>query len=190
MRPIGDAFRWHALNSLRVACSFGDKGSLFVSAMIFHASCKAKLKFIAPSTISLCSYESSVKRGVLGCRRPGLSISISRHKVVLRQVHALHEKRPISLRGASYAMDLCNESVRRKPGRCDLWYQRMRQTRRGCKPWGQAERRILRNVTFEMNPWNATEEMHSCGYVFRPFGLLCGRRAPAIRRYSYIRIAR
>ena len=48
MRPIGDALRWHALNSLRAACSFGDKGSLFVSAMILHASCKAKLKFIAP----------------------------------------------------------------------------------------------------------------------------------------------
>lgn len=52
MRPIGDAPRWHALNSLRAACAFGDKGSLFVSAMIFHASCKAKLKFIAPPTIS------------------------------------------------------------------------------------------------------------------------------------------
>lgn len=78
------------------------------------------MKFIAPPTISLCSYESSVKRGVLRCRQLGLSISISRHKVVLRQVHARHEKRPISFRGASYAMDLCNESVRRKPGRCDL----------------------------------------------------------------------
>lgn len=76
--------------------------------------------FIAPHTISLCSYESSVKRGVLRCRQPGLSISISRHKVVLGQVHALHEMRPISFRGASYAMELCNESVRRKPGRCDL----------------------------------------------------------------------
>ena len=76
--------------------------------------------FIAPPTISLCSYESSVKRGVLRCRQPGLSISISRHKVVLGQVHVLHEKRPISFRGASYAMDLCNESVRRKPGRRDL----------------------------------------------------------------------
>ena len=181
MRPIGDAPRWHALNSLRAACAFGDKGSLFVSAMIFHASCKAKLKFIAPPTISPCSYESSVKRGVLGCRQPGLSISISRHKVVLRQVHALHEKRPISIRGASYAMDPCNESVRRKPGRCDLWYQRMRQTPRGCKPWGQAVRRILRNVTFEMNPWNATDEIHPRGCVFQPFGLLCGRCAPAIR---------
>lgn len=76
--------------------------------------------FIAPPTISLCSYENSVKREVLGCRQPGLSISISRHKVVLRQVHALHEKQPISFRGASCAMDLCNESVRRKPWRCDL----------------------------------------------------------------------
>ena len=117
MRPIGDALRWHGLNSLRAACSFGDKGFLFV---FVHASCKAKLKFIAPSAISLCFYESSVKGGVLRCRQPGLSISKSRHKVVLRQVHALHEKRPISFRGASYAMDLGNESVRRKPGRCDL----------------------------------------------------------------------
>lgn len=114
------------------------------------------------------------KRGILRCRQLGLSISISRHKVVLRQVHALHEKRPISFRGASYAMDPCNESVRRKPGRCDLWYQRMRQTPRGCKPWGQAERRILRNVIFEMNPWNATDEMHSCGCVFRPSGFYAG----------------
>lgn len=156
----------------------------------FHASCKAKLKFIAPPTIYLCSYESSVKRGVLWCRQPGLSISISRHKVVLGQVHALHKKRPISFRGASYAMDPCNESVRRKPGRCDLWYQRMRQTPRGCKPWGQTERRILRNVTFEMNPWNATDVMHPRGCVFRSFGLLCWQWSPAVRQYAWIRVVR
>ena len=66
-------------------------------------------------------------------------------------MHALHEKRPISFRGASYAMDLCNESVRRKPGRCDPRDQRMRRTPRRREPWGQAERRILRNATFEMN---------------------------------------
>lgn len=124
------------------------------------------------------------------CRQPGLSISISRHKVVLRQVHALHEKRPISFRGASYAMNLCNESVRRKPGRCDLWYQRMRQTPRGCKPWGQAERCILRNVTFEMNPWNATDEMHPRGCVFRSFRLLCWQRFPAVQQYAWIRVVR
>ena len=105
---------------LRAACSFGDKGFLFVSAMIFSCFLQGKTEVIAPPTISLCSYESSVKGGVLWCRQSGLSISISRHKVVLGQVHALHEMRPISFRGASYAMDLCNESVRRKPGRCDL----------------------------------------------------------------------
>lgn len=114
------------------------------------------------------------KRGVLRCRQPGLSISISRHKVVLRQVRALHEKRRISFRGASYAMDPCNESVRRKPGRCDLWYQRMRQTPRGCKPWGQAERRILGNVTFEMNPWNASMRCTRAVAYFGPSGFYAG----------------
>lgn len=190
MRPIGDALRWHELNSLRAVCSFEDNGSPFVSAMIFSCFLQGKTEVYCPAHYFPMPLRNSVKKGVLRCRQPGLSISISRYKVVLRQVHALHEKRPISLRGASRAMDLCNESVRRKPGRCDLWYRRMRQTPRGCKPWGQAERRIPRNVTFEMNPWNATEAMHSYGCVFRSFGLLCGRRAPAIRWYSYIRVAR
>lgn len=120
MRLIGDALRWHGLNSLRAACSFGDKSSLFVSAMIFSCFMQGKTEVYCPAFYFPMPYESSVKREVLGCRQPGLSISISRHKVVLRQVHVLHEKRPISFRGASYAMDLCNESVRRKPGRCDL----------------------------------------------------------------------
>lgn len=49
MRPIGDAPRWHALNSLRAACAFGDKGSLFVSAMIFSCFLQGKTKVYCPA---------------------------------------------------------------------------------------------------------------------------------------------
>lgn len=82
MRPIEDALRWHGLNSLRAACSFGDKDSLFVSAMIFSCFLQGKTGSLL---LRLRSYESSVKRGVLMCRQPGLNISISRNKVVLRK---------------------------------------------------------------------------------------------------------
>ena len=106
---------------LRAACSFGDNGSLFVSAMIFSCFLQGKTEVNCPAYyFSMLLRKQREKGGVLRCRQPGLSTSICRHKIVLRQVHALHEKRPISFRGASYAMDLCNESVRRKPGRCDL----------------------------------------------------------------------
>ena len=49
MRPIGDALRWHGLNSLRAACSFGDKGSLFVSAMIFSCFLQGKTEVYCPA---------------------------------------------------------------------------------------------------------------------------------------------
>ena len=123
----------------------------------FHASCKAKLKFIDPPTISLCSYETAWKKGFLRCRRPGLSISISRHKVVLRQVHALHEKRSISLRGASYAMDLGNESVGRKPGGATREMQPMKRNPRNepmkCNRWDTFVR--LRISAFRASMWAA-----------------------------------
>lgn len=141
MRPIGDALRWHGLNSLRAACAFGDKGSLFVSAMIFSCFLQGKTKVYCPAYYFLCSYESSVKRGVLWCRQPGLSISISGHKVVLGQVHALHEMRPISFRGASYAMGLCNSRWGESPG--------------GATNETWSMRRNLRNEPMKCNWWDA-----------------------------------
>lgn len=122
----------HELNCLRAACAFGDKGSLFVSAMIFSCFLQGKTKVYCTAYYLPMLLRKQREKG---SSLPGLSISISRYKVVLGQVHALHEMRPISFRGASYAMDLCNEPVRRKPGRCDLRAQPMRRNP-GAHPMG------------------------------------------------------
>lgn len=136
------------------------------------------------------STKAAWKRGVLRCWQPGLSISISRHKVVLRQVHVLHEKRPIGLRGASYAMDLCNESVRRKHGRRDLVISAHEENAQRVQAVGSSrethpKKRNLRNEPMKCNRRDAFVRLRIS--VFRAS---MWAAAPTIRRYSYIRIVR
>lgn len=124
------------------------------------------------------------KRGVLRCRQTGLSISISRHKVVLRQVHALHEKRPISFRGASYAMDLCNgpmqwvsETKAREVRPVISAHEANAQRVQAVGPSREThpKKRNLRNEPMKRTRWNASVRLR-----ISSFRLLCWQRSLAV----------
>lgn len=93
--PIEKARKGYGLDGsegARVCLAIQDR-SLFRKRHC-NASCKEKVKVIDPPVMSSCSLECGAKGGFLGCRWPGLSISIDRHDVAMRELVRLIEYNP------------------------------------------------------------------------------------------------
>ena len=85
--PIEKARRWYELDDsegARVRPAIRDCSLLL--QRYCSASCKEKAMVIDPLAISICLLDWSAKGGFLGCRGPGLRISIDGHDATMREL--------------------------------------------------------------------------------------------------------
>lgn len=74
--------------------SFGNTGSFLAPVKILQCFLQGKAKVIDPPAMSIRLLECGAKGGFLGCRRPGLSISIDRHDVAMWELVRFIECNP------------------------------------------------------------------------------------------------
>lgn len=85
--PIEKARRWFELDDSEVArVRPAIRGCSLLLQRYYSASCKEKAMVIDPPAMSIYLLDCGAKGGFLGCRGPGLRISIDGHDVAMREL--------------------------------------------------------------------------------------------------------